>query len=76
MANLEDSIRSAVLGGNIGKPLMIAFIALLASGALFRGSSTDATAECRAATKVRRRVRWSPRGIGRIATETTEGRFR
>jgi uncharacterized protein YidB (DUF937 family) len=44
MANLEDSIRSAVPGGNIGKPLMIAFIALLASVALFRGSSTDATA--------------------------------
>jgi uncharacterized protein YidB (DUF937 family) len=44
MANLEDSTRSAVPGGNIGKPLMIAFIALLASGALFRGSSTGAAA--------------------------------
>lgn len=38
MAGLEDVIRSAVPGGNIGKPLMIAVGALLASGVLFRGS--------------------------------------
>jgi uncharacterized protein YidB (DUF937 family) len=36
MAGLEDMIRSAVPGGNIGKPLMIALLALLASGALSR----------------------------------------
>jgi uncharacterized protein YidB (DUF937 family) len=42
MASVEDSIRSAVPGGNLGKPLMIALLALLASGALFRGSSTGA----------------------------------
>jgi uncharacterized protein YidB (DUF937 family) len=34
---LEDTIRSAAPGGNIGKPLMLALLALLASGALFRG---------------------------------------
>ncbi|HLH94154.1 MAG TPA: YidB family protein [Xanthobacteraceae bacterium] len=45
MAGLEDTLRSAVPGGNIGKPLMLALGALLASGALFRsggaGSGTS-----------------------------------
>ena len=36
MAGLEDMIRSSVPGGNIGKPLMLALLALFASGALFR----------------------------------------
>jgi len=36
MAGLDDMIRSAVPGGNIGKPLLLALGALLASGALFR----------------------------------------
>jgi uncharacterized protein YidB (DUF937 family) len=39
MAGLEDTLRSSVPGGNIGKPLMLALLALLASGALFRGGS-------------------------------------
>ena len=39
MAGFEDIIRSAVPGGNIGKPLMLALLGLLASGALFRGGS-------------------------------------
>lgn len=39
MAGLEDLIRSSAPGGNIGKPLMIALGALLASGALFRGGA-------------------------------------
>jgi uncharacterized protein YidB (DUF937 family) len=37
MANLDDVFRSAVPGGNIAKPLMIALLGLLASGALFKG---------------------------------------
>jgi uncharacterized protein YidB (DUF937 family) len=37
MPGLEDVIRSSAPGGNIGKPLMLALVALLASGALFRG---------------------------------------
>ena len=37
MANLDDTFRSAVPGGNIAKPLMIALLGLLASGALFKG---------------------------------------
>ena len=35
MAGLEDTLHKAVPGGNIGKPLMLALLALLASGALF-----------------------------------------
>jgi uncharacterized protein YidB (DUF937 family) len=43
MAGLEDVIRSSVPGGNIGKPLMLALGALLASGVLFRGSGAGQT---------------------------------
>jgi uncharacterized protein YidB (DUF937 family) len=35
MAEFEDTIRKAVPGGNIAKPLMLALLALLASGVLF-----------------------------------------
>src|SRR6478752_9707078 len=38
MSGLEDMLRSSAPGGNIGKPLMLALLALLASGALFGGS--------------------------------------
>jgi uncharacterized protein YidB (DUF937 family) len=41
MAGLEDRIRSSVPGGNIGKPLMLGLLALLASGALFRSRGGD-----------------------------------
>ncbi len=44
MAGLEDTIRSSAPGGNIGKPLLIALLALLASGALFRGGGTGPAA--------------------------------
>lgn len=44
MAGFEDTIRSAVPGGNIGKPLMLALGALLASGALFKASGAGSTA--------------------------------
>ena len=43
MANPEDAIRSAVPGG-IGKPLMLALLALLASGALFGGGGKESSA--------------------------------
>jgi uncharacterized protein YidB (DUF937 family) len=42
MAGLEDLIRSSAPGGSIGKPLMLALLALLASGVLFRGGGTSA----------------------------------
>jgi len=38
MSGLEDMLRSSAPGGNIGKPIMLALLALLASGALFGGS--------------------------------------
>jgi uncharacterized protein YidB (DUF937 family) len=43
MANSEDAIRSAVPGG-IGKPLILALLALLASGALFGRGSKEGSA--------------------------------
>jgi len=43
MASSEDVIRSAVPGG-IGKPLILALLALLASGALFGRSSKEGSA--------------------------------
>jgi uncharacterized protein YidB (DUF937 family) len=45
MSGLEDMIRSSAPGGNIGKPLMIALGALLASGVLFRGSGAQQSAD-------------------------------
>lgn len=44
MSGFDDMIRSAAPGGNIAKPLMLALGALLASGALFRGSGAGQTA--------------------------------
>ena len=44
MSGFDDMIRSAAPGGNIGKPLMLALGALLASGVLFRGSDAGQTA--------------------------------
>lgn len=41
MAGFEDMIRSSVPGGSIGKPLLLALLALLASGALFRGGEQE-----------------------------------
>jgi uncharacterized protein YidB (DUF937 family) len=37
----EDIVRSAAPGGNVGKPRMLALLALLASGALFRGGTAE-----------------------------------
>jgi uncharacterized protein YidB (DUF937 family) len=44
MAGLQDMIRSSAPGGNIGKPLMIALGALLASGMLFGRSGAGQSA--------------------------------
>ena len=44
MASPEDAIRSAVPGG-IAKPLMLALLALLASGALFGGGGKESSAK-------------------------------
>ena len=45
MAGLEDMIRSSAPGGNVGKPLMLALLALLGSGALFRGGGGSRPAD-------------------------------
>jgi len=45
MAGLEDMIRSSAQGGNVGKPLMLALFALLASGALFRSGGGERPAD-------------------------------
>jgi uncharacterized protein YidB (DUF937 family) len=42
MGLLDDMFGSAVPGGNITKPLMLALLGLLASGALFRGGEHEA----------------------------------
>jgi len=44
MSGFDDMIRSAAPGGSIGKPLMLALGALLASGVLFRGAGAGQTA--------------------------------
>jgi uncharacterized protein YidB (DUF937 family) len=51
MAGVEDMLRSAVPGGNIAKPLMLALGALLASGAQFRGGGAGQTASTEPQTK-------------------------
>src|SRR5215468_6872396 len=40
MSGLEDMLHSSAPGGSLGKPLMLALLALLASGALFGGSGS------------------------------------
>jgi hypothetical protein len=52
MAGLEDLIRSSAPGGSIGKPLMLALLALLASGVLFRGGGTSAPLDDWVATDI------------------------
>jgi uncharacterized protein YidB (DUF937 family) len=44
MPGFEDMVRSIAPDGNIGKPLLVALGALLASGALFRGGGAGQTA--------------------------------
>lgn len=43
MEESENMIRSAVPGGSVTKPLLLALVALLASGALFRGNDKPNT---------------------------------
>jgi uncharacterized protein YidB (DUF937 family) len=51
MANLDDIIRNALPGGNVTKPLMIALLGLLASGALFKsGGAQSGSTQSPAAT--------------------------
>ena len=74
MANLDDMIRNAVPGGNIAKPLLIALLGLLGSGALFKTGGAQSPADPAAsprhyasASSRWRRRRWSTRRTGRAA---------
>jgi hypothetical protein len=74
MANLDDMIRNAVPGGNLAKPLLIALLGLLGSGALFKSGGAQSPAATTphprrddAASSRRRRRRWSTRRTGRAA---------
>ena len=44
MGILDNAVRSAVPGGSVAKPLMLALLGLLASGALFKGSGGQSAA--------------------------------
>jgi uncharacterized protein YidB (DUF937 family) len=50
MSGFDDMVRSAAPGGNIGKPLMLALGALLASGVLFGGKGQTASASAQPTT--------------------------
>ena len=76
MASLEDTIHSAVPGGSVGKPLMLALLALLASGALFRGGGAGATTNAGPEPTSNEGAEWrSARRIGRIVGQIAKGRI-
>jgi hypothetical protein len=62
MPGLEDIFRSAVPGGKIGKPLILALLALLASGALFGVGVRDVR-------QVHRRSRKQMKALGAACSE-------
>ena len=76
MAGLEDMLRSSAPGGNIGKPLMLALLALLASGALFGGGSSGRSTSTSAGSQptsddgAGRRPAWR---IGRTFGQASKG---
>src|SRR6202040_541055 len=73
MAGLEDMIRSSAPGGNIGKPLMLALLALLASGALFGRRRCRTSREHRGATVVRRGGGGLLGGLGGLLDKLQKG---
>ena len=73
MANLEDTIRSAAPGGSIAKPLMLALLALLASGALFRGGGTGPAASTGSPPTSDEGAGGLLGGLGGVIGQTAEG---
>jgi hypothetical protein len=65
MAGLEDMIRKAAPGGNIGKPLMTALLALLASGALSRKGDAGRSTSTAAQPSPNEGAGWPTRRFGR-----------
>jgi uncharacterized protein YidB (DUF937 family) len=73
MAGLEDMLRSAAPGGNIGKPLMIALGALLASGALFRASGAGQPASAGAQSTSNESAGGVLSGLGGLLNKLEQG---
>jgi YidB-like protein len=70
----EDVVRSAAPGGNVSKPLMLAVLALLASGALFRGGTAEQPLSAWRATDAQPRRRRPARGSRRVIGQAATGR--
>src|ERR1700740_1178808 len=73
MAGLENMIRSSAPGGSIGKPLMIALGALLASGVLFRGSGAQQPAGAPAQPASNEGVGGLLAGLGGLLNKLAQG---
>jgi len=73
MAGLEDVIRSSAPGGNIAKPLMLALLALLASGALFRGGDGGRPADTPAQPKANEGAGGLLGGLGGLLDKLQKG---
>ena len=73
MAGLEDMIRSSAPGGNIGKPLMIALGALLASGVLFGGGSAGRSESTGSQTSSNEEGGGLLSGLGGLLSKLQEG---
>lgn len=73
MSGLEDMIRSSAPGGNIGKPLMLALGALLASGVLFRGGGAQQSAGAAAQPAPSEGVGGLLAGLGGLLNKLQQG---
>jgi uncharacterized protein YidB (DUF937 family) len=73
MAGLEDIIRSAVPGGNTGKPLLLSLLALLASGVLFGGSAANSSASPEAQPKSEQGAGGLLAGLGGLLNKLQNG---
>ena len=82
MGLLDDVLGSAVPGGNLAKPLMIAATALLAArapgglGNLFGGGTAPSPNPAECATRLRANARRPARWPRRLATELSTKRAR
>src|SRR6516225_1552405 len=73
MAGLEDLIRSSAPGGNLGKPLMIALGALLASCVLFVGGNAAQSTGAGAQTSPSEGAGGLVAGLGGLLAKLQQG---
>ena len=73
MAGLEDLIRSSAPGGNLGKPLMVALGALLASGVLFGGGNAAQSTGAGAQTSPSEGAGGLVAGLGGLLAKLQQG---